>query len=160
MPRSAAARRPAAAPATGCAQQLISLVPLLMREIRADMRAAAPEGFTVPQFRVLIFAHSRAQPSVSELAAHLGVSVPTASVAVDKLARAGMLRAQPTPDNRRRRSIELTAGGHRAVEQALAATTAAFADRLAALSEQEQSQVADALALLERRLALGAGGHS
>jgi DNA-binding MarR family transcriptional regulator len=156
MPRSAAARRPAQAPAADCARQLIAVVPLLMRDIRSEMRAAAPEGFTVPQFRVLIFAHSRTHPSVSDVAAHLGVSLPTASVTVDRLARQGMLQVQPTPDNRRRRSIGLTAAGRQAVERAQGATTRAFAERLAALSADEQAQVAAALALLEQRLALGA----
>jgi DNA-binding MarR family transcriptional regulator len=153
------ARSPArtpAAPAAACAHQLIAVVPLLMREIRAEMRAAAPPGFTVPQFRVLIFAHKRHEPSISEVAAHLGVSVPTASVTVERLAREGMLRTRPTPDNRRRRSIELTAEGRRAVERALRASTLAFAQRLGALSAAEQTHVAQALSLIEQRLALGA----
>lgn len=139
--------------ANDCAQQVLRVVPLLMREIRSEMRAAAPAGLTVPQFRILIFANAREDASVSDVAAHLGVSLPTASVAVDKLVRLNMLRAEPTPDNRRRRSLQLTPEGRRAVADALDSTTAAFAQRVAALTPQQLHSIADALCLLEAHAA-------
>lgn len=136
-----------------CAQRILRVVPLLMREIRSEMRAAAPAGLSVPQFRILIFANTQSDASVSEVAAHLGVSVPTASVAVDKLVRLGMLSAEPTPDNRRRRSLLLTPRGRRAVADALASTTSAFAHRVAALTHVQLRDIAQALDLLEAHAA-------
>jgi MarR family transcriptional regulator for hemolysin len=144
MPRIAAA--PAA---TECAQHLLRVVPPLMRDIRSEMRAAAPTGLSVPQFRILIYANVQRDPSVTEVAQHLGVSVPTASVAIDKLVRLGMLRVQPTPENRRRRSIALTPKGAKAVAHAMDATTAAFAQRLAQLPANELKRIDDAMQLLE-----------
>lgn len=141
-----------------CARRVLSAVPPLMQEIRAEMRNAAPAGLSVPQFRVLVYAGNHPGASVSDIAAHLGVTLPTASVAVDRLVRQGLLQAPLTPDNRRRRSIELTAAGTRAVSHALASTTDAFAQRLADLKPQDLALVRQALVLLERQLAPRAPG--
>ena len=145
-------------PSLACAHQVLSTVPPLMQEIRARMREAAPAGLSVPQFRMLIFARNHPGASVTDVAAHLGVTVPTASVAVDRLVRQGLLSAPLTPDNRRRRSIDLTPSGMRAVERALVSTTDAFSQRLSALSSAELALVRDAMALLQRWLAPRAPG--
>jgi DNA-binding MarR family transcriptional regulator len=71
---------------------------------------------------------------------------------VDRLVRQKLLRAPLAPDNRRRRSLALTAAGVRAVESAWAATTEAFAKRLEGLSSSELALVQQALALLQQRL--------
>jgi DNA-binding MarR family transcriptional regulator len=141
------------APSVDCARQVLTVVPPLMQEIRIEMRGAAPAGMSVPQFRMLIFARNRPGASVTEVASHLGVTVPTASVAVDRLVRQGLLHAPHAQGNRRRRSIELTPMGAGAVDHALASTTDAFAQRLAALSSNELQLVQQAMALLQRELA-------
>ena len=79
------ASRPPASPADACAQAVLAQVPLLMREIRSAMRQAAPEGVGVPQFRSLLFAQREPGGSVSALAGHLGVTLPTASATVTSL---------------------------------------------------------------------------
>ena len=140
-------------PPRDCASRMLATVPPLMQQIRAEMRAAAPAGMSIPQFRALIFARNQSGASVTELAAHLGVTVPTASVMVDRLVRQKLLRARVTPDNRRRRSLALTAAGMRAVQAALTITTDAFAQRLAALTDEELALVQHALQLLHHRLA-------
>ncbi len=124
-----------------------------MQEIRAEMRSAAPEGLSIPQFRALIFARNHPGASVSEIAAHLGVTLPTASVSVDRLVRQGLLEAPVVPDNRRRRSVGLTPAGAQLVERAWSATTDAFARRLGGLSADELQLVQRALALLEEHVA-------
>jgi hypothetical protein len=43
-----------------CARQVLDAVPLLMREIRSEMRQSAPAALSVPSFRALIFAHANA----------------------------------------------------------------------------------------------------
>ncbi len=135
-----------------CARRLIATVPPLMKAIRTEMRRAAPAGLTVPQFRVLIFARSFPGASITELAEHLGVTVPTASVTVDRLVKQGLLEAPHQPDNRRRRSLALTDEGAASIATAMDATAAAFAARLAALSREELALVEQAMALLEHRM--------
>lgn len=124
-----------------------------MQEIRSQMRQAVPAGLSVPQFRVLILARRKPGASVSDVAAHLGVTLPTASVAVDRLVKQGLLTIDITPDNRRRRSIGLTPQGARVVTQAQARTTRALADRLAPLSTRQLATLQEALTLLEVHLA-------
>lgn len=132
-------------PAEACAQAVLAQVPLLMREIRSAMRQAAPEGLTVPQFRALLFAQREPDGPVGALAAHLGVTLPTASVAVAALAQRGLLRVQTDPADRRRKTLRLTAEGRRIVEAAWARTAAGFAQRLSALPPSQLLSTPQAL---------------
>ena len=136
-----------------CARRVVGALPPLMQEIRSQMRLAVPAGLSVPQFRVLVLARRSPGASVSDIAAHLGVTLPTASVAVDRLVRQGLLTIDITPDNRRRRSIALTAEGTRVVTRAQSRTTRALADRLAPLSQGQLALLQEALTLLENHIA-------
>jgi MarR family transcriptional regulator for hemolysin len=117
-----------------------------MREIRDEMRSAAsPELSSVPAFRVLIFARYFPGGSVSELAAHHGVSLPTASVSVDRLVEQGFLESRGVPGDRRRRALHLTSTGRRLVDGAMSHTTDVFATRLGALQGDDLARVHDAI---------------
>jgi DNA-binding MarR family transcriptional regulator len=154
----AAARRSARTPAAAtrareaCATRLVELVPLWMREVRAQMRAAAPPGLSVPLFRALIFSRSRPGASVSELAAHLGVTLPTASVTIDKLVEQGLLQSLDAPGSRRTRALHLTPAGQQAVGRAWKHTTEVVARRLEGLGSADIERIRHALDLLEPRL--------
>lgn len=127
------------------AQAVLACVPELMREIRAAMRRAAPPGLTVPQFRALIFAQRFPGAGVGELAAHLGVTPPTASVAVARLARQGLLRIGDSGADRRRRPLWLSPAGQAVVEAAWAQTSTEFAERLIHLHPVMRGHLRDAL---------------
>jgi DNA-binding MarR family transcriptional regulator len=135
-----------------CAQQVLACAPVLMREIRAAMRQAAPAGLGVPQFRALIFAQRQPGGGVGDLAAHLGVTLPTASVTVSGLAQRGLLRVRVDAADKRRKAIALTPAGKAVVDAAWAQTEADFSDRLAALSATQLNQMRNALALLSNCL--------
>ena len=62
-----------------CAARVMEAVPLVMRFIRADMRAINATDMSVPQFRTLAFLDRNPGASLSELAEHLGVTRATAS---------------------------------------------------------------------------------
>jgi DNA-binding MarR family transcriptional regulator len=116
------------------------------------MRAAAPPGLSVPLFRALIFARSRPGASVSELAAHLGVTLPTASVTIDKLVEQDLLQSLDAPGSRRTRALHLTPAGQEAVARAWTHTTDVVAGRLEGLDGADIERIMHTLALLERRL--------
>lgn len=125
-----------------------------MREIRHEMRAAAsPVLSSVPAFRVLIFARYFPGGSLSELAAHHGVTLPTASVSVDRLVEQALLESRAVPGDRRRRALHLTPAGRRLVDGAMAHTTDVFAARLASLDAPELARVREAVDTLGRLLA-------
>ena len=136
-----------------CATRLVELVPIWMREVRAEMRAAAPPGLSVPLFRALIFTRTRPGASVSELAAHLGVTLPTASVTVDKLVEQALLQSLDAPGSRRTRALHLTPAGQAAVARASTHTTDVIANRLEGLGDADIDRVLATLDLLEPRLA-------
>ena len=132
-----------------CAEQLVAVLPHWIRELRREMRRAAPDGLSVPLFRALIFAGNHPGESLGALAAHLGVTLPTASVAVDKLIRAGyLLPSKVGAGAGRRHELHLSPSGSAAVTQAMRHTVAAFAERLAPWSSAQLSGLDATLALL------------
>ena len=135
-----------------CATRIVELVPMWMREVRAEMRAAAPPGLSVPLFRALIFTRSRPGASVSDLAAHLGVTLPTASVTIDKLVEQDLLQSLDAPGSRRKRALHLTPAGQDAVQRAWKHTTDVISRRLEGLDGADIDRILHTLDLLERRL--------
>ena len=134
-----------------CARQVLEAVPLLMREIRSEMRLSAPAALSLPSFRALIFAHVNPGGSLTELAAHLGVTLPTASVAVDKLAARGLMLA---PRNgQRRRTLYLSAQGGRVVRKAMEHTVNALGARLQALPVGQLEALQQSLVVLSDQVA-------
>jgi MarR family transcriptional regulator for hemolysin len=139
-----------AATLSACATRLVSVAPLLMREFRAEMRRSAPADLSVPLFRSLILASSRPGATVSELANHLGVTLPTASVAVAKLGARGLL--EPAAPGQRPRLL-LTPAGAEVVHRARSETTSAFERRLSGLDNDALQRIDAALVALESALA-------
>ena len=142
-----------------CARQMLDAVPLLMREIRSEMRGAAPAALSVPSFRALIFAHVNPGGSLTELAAHLGVTLPTASVAVDKLTARGLMRAPREDGGQRRRTLYLSAQGERVVQRAREHTVGALGARLQSLPAAQLEALRCGLAALSDQVA-GGGAHT
>jgi DNA-binding MarR family transcriptional regulator len=139
-------------PSQACAQAVLASVPELMREIRLAMRQAAPDGLSVPQFRALLFAQRQPGGGVGDLAAHLGVTLPTASVAVSTLAGRGLLTVLTDPADRRRRVIHLTPSGAAVVDSAWSQTRDGFAARLDALPAGRLNELRMALLTLSASL--------
>ena len=138
-----------------CAATVVAVVPQLMREIRTEMRQAAPAGLSVPLFRALIFARNHPGASLTALAAHLGVTLPTASVGVDKLIRLGLLQESCDAAGTRapRRALRLSSHGEQSVAQALNATTRAMAERLRTCDPATLARIEHSLTELHASLA-------
>jgi DNA-binding MarR family transcriptional regulator len=136
-----------------CARQVLDVVPLLMREIRSEMRQSAPAALSVSSFRALIFTHINPGSSLTELAAHLGVTLPTASVAVDKLKARGLMLASREGGGQRRRTLFLSALGERVVRRAMDHTVNALGARLQSLPIGRLETLQRCLAELSDRVA-------
>ncbi|HXD05974.1 MAG TPA: MarR family winged helix-turn-helix transcriptional regulator [Burkholderiaceae bacterium] len=146
--KSAAAASSPRARRLRSARSIVDTVPRLMRAVRGEMRAAALPGLSIPQFRILI--HVRQQPgaSVTALAEHLGVTAPTASVAVERLVRQALLRTEAVLGDRRRVALFVTDAGDAAVRNAMTHTAESFAQRLGTLSAAQLDQLDEALGWL------------
>ena len=71
---------------------------------------------TLVQWRVLVIASQTERLRIGELAAHLGISIPSASRLVRRIEAQGLLTALRADDDRRATNIALTKTGGEIVE--------------------------------------------
>ena len=93
------------------AHELLLLVMLVMRTVAADMRRS-PDALAPAQMGTLMKV-SVAPCTMSALARHLSVSLPTVSKSVDMLVRRGWLERWVDKHDRRHTMVRLTAEGRR-----------------------------------------------
>jgi MarR family transcriptional regulator for hemolysin len=142
--------RAAPAGAAGeAAAGLLEVVPAVMRAIRLKMRESTSSELSVVQFRSLALAdHQPRGASVSEIAAHIGLTMPSASKLVDVLVRRGYLRRTSDPRDRRMALLVATTKGRRAMNAARRATRSHLAAMLGDVSPDHLRQIAAALAAM------------
>ncbi len=112
------------------AGSLLEVVPLVMRSIRAEMRANHHAGLTVPQFRVLNFVHVRGRTSLSDIAEHVGLSLASMSKMVEGMVVRGLMDREIDSSNRRRVAITITERGREAWNAARTTTRESIVRRL------------------------------
>jgi DNA-binding MarR family transcriptional regulator len=128
------------------AAEILEQVPVAMRAIRARMREGRPPGISVPQFRALLYVRRNAGCGLSDLADHLGTSVPAASELVSRLVRAELLVRETDPAERRRIRLTLSAEGSGQLDQARSAAVEWLRVRVSALEPARQHALVAALA--------------
>jgi DNA-binding MarR family transcriptional regulator len=106
------------------------------------------------QFRTLAFVDANQGASLSEAAGHIGLGLPSMSKQVDALVNHQLLTRETHGKDRRRICLALTAEGKRALEEAYQHTQSFFADKFAELTEEERSQVFEAMDLMKKLFAL------
>jgi len=131
-----------------CAREVLETVPLVMRTVRAEMRRHRTADLSVPQFRTLNFLHRQAGASLSQVAEHVGLTLPSMSLLVDGLVERKLILRNTHAADRRRITLTLTARGQSVLEAAHGATQAALAEKLAALSAKDRMIVAQAMQAL------------
>jgi DNA-binding MarR family transcriptional regulator len=130
-----------------CAREVIEVVPLGIRWLRAAIRSQEP-SWSVPQLQALGFLQQNPGASLSELAAQLGVGLPSASALVSRLVVAGQVDRQDDPAERRRALLTLTPQGEAEFAAAIEAGRAELSDRLRALPAKDLTRVTQALSVL------------
>ncbi len=133
-----------------CADAVLDVMPLVMDAMRGAMRQQVGEQLSVPQFRCLNFIAHEPGCSVSAVAAFLGVTLPTASALVDRLAKAGAVAPATAEADRRRSELQLTRGGRALLRQIRRGARAEFARALAGCSGDDLQALQAGLALLQR----------
>jgi len=131
-----------------CAREVLETVPLVMRTVRVEMRCHRTADLSVPQFRTLNFLHRQAGASLSQVAEHIGLTLPSMSQLVDGLVERKLILRSTHATDRRRITLTLTARGQSVLEAAHGATQAALAEKLAALSAQDRTIVVQAMQAL------------
>lgn len=131
-----------------CAQEMLDVVPQVMRAIRAEMRRHRTADLSVPQFRTLAFIDRGDQPSLSAVAEHIGLTLPSMSKIVDCLVARKLVTRETHPADRRRLVLALTRSGQTALATSRRATRACLAEDLATLSDAERANIVRALETL------------
>ena len=131
-----------------CAQEVLEVVPAVMRAIRAELRRHRTADLSVPQFRTLAFIDRQADASLSDVAEHIGLTLPSMSKIVAGLVVRKLVMRKTHPVDRRRMTLALTARGQTALQSSRAATRACLAEDLAALSDRQRDTIVQAMEIL------------
>lgn len=131
-----------------CAHEVLDVVPLVFRVIRAELRKYGAKEMSVPQYRSLGFVYRNEGASLSEVGDHIGLTLPTMSLLVDGLVARGLVSRRTDPEDRRRMTLTLTAAGRARLESARAATMANLEERFRQLSPSDRATITLAMRML------------
>jgi len=128
-----------------CARILLDAVPLVMREIRRQMRGRRGPDLSVPQFRVLAFLHRKPEASLTDVSAHIGTSLPTISKLVDGLVSRSLVEREASAFDRRCLTLRLTREGQELLDAARDGTQVYLSQMLCQLSSADLTALKRAL---------------
>jgi MarR family transcriptional regulator for hemolysin len=130
------------------AGELVEVVPSITRAIREQMRQHRTSELTVTQFRVLAFINRHPRGSLSDVADHIGLTLPSMSKLIDQLVDNKVVVRESDKEDRRRITLVLTPSGETILKEARAATREYIAERMAPLRRQDLETVLAALQIL------------
>lgn len=136
------------ATAEDCAREVLEVVPAVMRPIRHHMRSHRGEGLSIPQFRSLCFVGSCDGASLSAVAEHLDLSLPTVSRLVNGLVERGYMQRRTGADDRRHVSLSLRARGRVVMSEARKATQEFLAAKFDRLDPERREALVTAMRAL------------
>jgi DNA-binding MarR family transcriptional regulator len=131
-----------------CARELIDTAPKIMQAIRVEMRRGRGSDISIPQFRSLAFIQGNPDSSLSNLAEHLGLTLPSVSKLIDGLVKQKLVIRQESAVDRRRLTLELTQAGASIVNSSRAGAQANLAKKLSYLADDELEIIYKAMQLL------------
>jgi DNA-binding MarR family transcriptional regulator len=128
------------------ARELLEIMPLVMRAVAAELRAGGE--MPAPAHFGLLLKLREHPRTLTELAAHWGVSLPTTSNSITALAQRGWVRRNAPGKDRRVAIIEVTAAGRAALDRVGRAAETRLAEALAPLDQSSQRRLRAGLAVL------------
>ena len=137
------------ATAEDCAQAVLDTVPVVMRSIRSELRSHRTRDLSVPQFRILVYINKHPDASISDVAEHIGLTLPTLSKMIDLLVARQWVTRVPCSEDRRRMQLGLTERGQAMLSQAVESTRANLAGCFINLNSDQLAQVIEAMHLLQ-----------
>ncbi len=128
-----------------CASELLEVIPLMMRVIRAQVRSHSSPELSIPQFRALAFLGRNQSAMLRDVGDFLAITIPAASRLIDGLVAAGFSTRVIDPADRRKVMLTLTAAGRRKYAAALKVSAEFLAERVERLSALERERLAHAM---------------
>jgi MarR family transcriptional regulator, lower aerobic nicotinate degradation pathway regulator len=122
-------------------------ISLLGREARSRMAEALPDGLRLGHLAILGALAEQSGVSQGALAEMLAIHPTDVVGIIDDLLERSLVRRDIDPEDRRRKLVHITARGRRLVTRATAASEAAMAKVLSALSQNDRNTVVRLLRL-------------
>ena len=138
------------------ARELLEVIPIVMREIRSEMRSRRSPDLTVPQFRALAFVNRNVGSSLLEVANHLGLTPPSTSRLVDGLIERSMMLREDHPADRRRVRLTITDLGQKILETSRQDTLTYLAGKLSSVRADDREVIFEAMKALQPIFTSGA----
>jgi len=139
------------------ARKLLEVVPLIMQDVRSEMRGRRSLDLTVPQFRTLAFVDRNEGSSLWEVASHMGLTPPSMSRLVDGLIERGLMARKDHPADRRRVRLTVTAHGQAILEASTRGTLSYLAEKLEGLDPGKREVIDEAMETLRTAFATRTG---
>lgn len=130
------------------AQLVVETSVHLTRFVRRAVRSSPPPALSISGVRALSCVAANPDISVSDVAQHLLVGVPTASKLVDELVARRFLTRAPDKRDRRRLVLRVTPKGRRALATAARPAQRQTAALLAQLEPAKRARVKEGLTIL------------
>lgn len=141
---------PAHRPPEGLPEHLLLMMMASSRMMMLEAARTVPDlRLTPPQFRILNYVYRHPGTSLSQVAAQLGVRLPTASVMLVKLAQEALVTRERDPASRRRMQLHLTEKGAQVMAGVRANVFARIEARLLVLGEAARADLERAMPALE-----------
>lgn len=131
-----------------CARELMDVTPQIVQTIRVEMRRGRGLELSVPQFRTLRFIQVHDDSTLSDIADHLGLTLPSVSKLVDGLVKKALVVRQEAASDRRCLSLALTPAGEAIVNSARTGAQARLVNKLSCLSPDELEVIHRGMELL------------
>jgi DNA-binding MarR family transcriptional regulator len=131
-----------------CAAELLEVVPLIMRAVRAEVRRQRAPELAMPQFRALAFIGRNEGAALSDVAVFLGLGLPSASKLIDGLVALKFVVRETAPKDRRRVHLALSPAGHAKYKVILTQAGDFLAGKMAHFSGAQRRQLSEILAAL------------
>jgi DNA-binding MarR family transcriptional regulator len=128
------------------ARQILEVIPLVMRTVASELRRSEPV-LAAPHFR-LLWMLSRRPFTLSELADHQSVSLPTISNSISLLEERGWVRRSRLDGDRRKVLIELNVAGRVVFEEVQQHAEAHVNELLSSLNEVDKNTLLAGLSIL------------
>jgi len=134
--------------AQDAARQVLDGVPLVMRTIRTQFRTHHRADISVPQFRAMTYMDRNEGASLSDLAGHIGLTLPSMSKLVDGLVSRKLVTRAAHSGDRRRICLSLTPLGRAELRAAHRSTEKFLADSLSGLAQEDLRSISHAMGIL------------
>lgn len=135
-------------PPRDCAAELLDVVPLMMRVIRAKVRSHSSPELSMPQFRALAFIGRNEGAMLGDLANFLVLTLSATSKLVDVLVNADLVMRESDPQDRRKIALKLSPSGEQKFAAVREATADFLSERVAEVPIEERACIADSMRIL------------